>query len=169
MRLNTVRVEESIRQTGTLSMVIIGLFCLLATAAQAKYGGGNGTAEDPYLIYTPEQMNTIGLNEDDRDKHFKLMADLDLAGFRGDSFNLIEAFWGVFDGNGHTIANFTYTVSKGQEGTTFWSIREIGLFRTVGGNTAQIKNLGLIDPNVGPARGFLEPISDVGTLVGRLS
>lgn len=40
--------------------------------AQAQYGGGTGTAEDPYLIYTAEQMNEIGLHKEDWDKHFKL-------------------------------------------------------------------------------------------------
>jgi hypothetical protein len=65
---------------------------LLATTAQAKYGGGTGTAEDPYLIYTAEQMNTIGLNKEDWDKHFKLMADLDLSAYKGSSFNRIGLY-----------------------------------------------------------------------------
>jgi hypothetical protein len=84
----------------------------LTCSAQAEYGGGNGTAEDPYLIYTPEQMNTIGTEPNDWDKHFKLMADIDLSRYRGTDFNIIgtgflPAFSGVFDGDGHTISNFT--------------------------------------------------------------
>ena len=53
--------------------------CLISFPAYAKYGGGSGTAENPYLIYTAEQMNSIGVNPDDFNKHFKLMADIDLA------------------------------------------------------------------------------------------
>ena len=53
-------------------------------AAQAQYGGGSGTAEDPYLIYTAEQLNEVGANQDDWDKHFKLMADVDLSGYSYD-------------------------------------------------------------------------------------
>ena len=107
---------------------------------------GTGEPNDPYLIYTAEQMNEIGLNEDDWDKCFKLMADIDLSNFTGTTFNIIgtdydNAFTGVFNGNGHTISNFTYMPSGGEY---------IGLFRYVGnwGANAVIKDLGLIAPDV---------------------
>ncbi len=62
---------------------VISLFLVMlyfsGLTAQAQYGGGSGTSENPYLIYTAEQMNEIGLNEADWDKHFKLMADINLA------------------------------------------------------------------------------------------
>jgi hypothetical protein len=44
----------------------------------AKYGGGTGEPNDPYLIYTTEQMNTISIDPNDWDKHLRLMADIDL-------------------------------------------------------------------------------------------
>jgi hypothetical protein len=58
-------------------------------------------------------MNTIGLssNSGDWDKHFKLMSDIDLGAYTGTQFNIIgsiQSFTGTFDGNGHTISNFTY-------------------------------------------------------------
>jgi hypothetical protein len=122
------------------------LLCVLflTLTAQAQYGGGSGTAEDPYLIYTSEQMNTIGAVMDDWDKHFKLMADIDLSGYTGTDFNIIgngllPAFTGVFDGDGHTISNFTYA-SAGEPC--------IGIFGYVNGFDARISNLDLIDPNV---------------------
>jgi hypothetical protein len=117
--------------------------CLSVVPAQAKYGGGSGTSDDPHLIYTAEQMNAIAAEPNDWDKHFKLMEDIDLG---GSAFNAIgnhsNPFSGVLDGNGHTISNFTGT----------W-----GLFRYVEGPDAEIKNLGLIDPNVvgGPQAGSL--------------
>ena len=128
-----------------------------------SYGGGSGGANDPYLIYTTEQLNTIGLVDCDWDKHFKLMADIDLSVFTGTSYNIIgyfvdwdspdnKPFTGVFDGNGHTISNFNYTSTNKNR---------IGLFRHV---TGEIKNLGLIDPNVDAGTG-----SQVGSLVGYLS
>jgi predicted outer membrane repeat protein len=123
----------------------------------AKYGGGSGTADDPYLIYTAEQMNTVGVEPNDWDKQFKLMADIDLSVYTGTDFNIIgngllPAFSGVFDGNGHTISNFSYTSSY---------VGYQGLFRYVSGRNAQIKNLGLIGPNVNAGTG-----SDVGSLAG---
>jgi len=120
------------------------------------YGGGNGETNDPYLIYTAEQLNTIGLATCDWDKHFRLMADIDLSSLNGTSFNIIGTFWanpftGVFDGIGHTISNFNYI---------YTATDSIGFFGYVRG---VIKDLGLIDPNVDAGTG-----RDVGSLVGDL-
>ena len=114
----------------------------------SRYGGGTGTAEDPHLIYTSEQMNKIGLMEDDWDKHFRLMADIDLLEYTGTSFNRIgirsnepyiyKPFSGTFDGMGHTISNFRYYVLYGGE----W----VGLFGFVEGHDAEIKNIRMVDP-----------------------
>lgn len=108
-----------------------------------KYGGGGGTAESPYLLCTAEQMNEIGVDSNDWDKHFKLMADIDLSGYTGTQFNIIgnysNPFTGVFDGNGHTISNFTYRATNESY---------IGLFGYIDSHSAEIKNLGLIDPNI---------------------
>ena len=150
--------------------LLIGV-CLVSFPAQAQYGGGSGEPNDPYLIYTPEQMNTIGAEPNDWDKHFKLMADIDLSKYTGTDFNIIgycvdldspdnRPFRGVFDGNGHTISNFIYINTERDD--------NIGLFGCVEGenveeNNAEIKNLGLIDPNVDAGTA-----NYVGSLVGRL-
>jgi hypothetical protein len=108
-------------------------------------------------------MNAIGAEPNDWDKHFKLMADIDLSSYTGTDFNIIgywvdwaspdnKPFAGAFDGNVHTISNFTCT-SKGTD--------RIGLFGYVDGKNAHIKDLGLIDPNIDARR-------DVGSLVGWL-
>ena len=47
------------------------------------YGGGSGTAEDPYQIWTAEQMQAMGSETNDWDKHFILMDDIDLAQYDG--------------------------------------------------------------------------------------
>ncbi len=142
---------------GKITVFVVIYCCTLP--AQAKYGGGTGQPNDPYLIYTAEQMNEIGLsgNWDDWDKCFKLMADIDLSGFTGTSFNIIgtdrnNPFTGVFDGNGHTISNLTYTSTNKNC---------IGLFGYVTDSNAKITNLGLINPIVDAGTGF-----SVGSLVG---
>jgi hypothetical protein len=105
------------------------------------YGGGTGEPNDPYLIYTDLHINTIGLHEEDFDKHFKLMADIDLGGLGEKDFNMIgninSPFSGVFDGNGHTISNFHYISTD---------VNDVALFQYVEGKEAQIRDLGLIDP-----------------------
>ncbi|MCH8121069.1 MAG: hypothetical protein IIC00_15260, partial [Planctomycetes bacterium] len=131
-----------------ISLLLVMLY-FSGLTAQAQYGGGSGEPNDPYLIYTAEQMNAIGVNPRDLwDKHFKLMADIDLSHYMG-RFNIIgifNPFTGVFDGNGKKITNLNHTN---------------GLFKYVSG---AIRNLGLIDANVDAGRG-----RQVGLLVGFLS
>jgi hypothetical protein len=120
------------------------------------YGGGMGTAQDPYLIYTAEELDTVGRSVCDWGKHFKLMADIDLSGFDGKDgrpgFNSIGAvgcgFSGIFDGNGYTIAHLTIV---GED--------YLGLFGVLASG-AEIKNLGVVDVNITGSGG------SVGGLVG---
>jgi len=140
-------------------ITILAIICFFALAAQGKYGGGSGEPNDPYLIYDANQMNAIGADPNDWDKCFKLMADIDLGGFTGTTFNIIgidyyNPFTGVFDGNGHTISNFTYT-STGRN--------YIALFGHVKGENAKITDLKLVSPNLDPGTG-----SVVGSVVGSL-
>ncbi|MHC4110890.1 MAG: fibronectin type III domain-containing protein [Planctomycetota bacterium] len=129
-------------------ITVLFVICCCCLPAHAKYGGGTGETNDPYLIYTPEQMNAIGADPCDWDKHFLLMADIDLGQFTAEQFNIIgyfatyshnKPFTGVFDGNGHIISNFSYTSRR---------TINIGVFGYVRGDNAEIKDLGLIDPNV---------------------
>jgi len=83
----------------------------------AKYGGGTGDPNNPYLIYTVEHLNALGAESSDYGKYFKLMADIDLSGYSydraviapdmNDSGLQFEGipFTGVLDGNGHVISN----------------------------------------------------------------
>jgi hypothetical protein len=52
--------------------------CLFAASAHAKYGGGSGTAQDPYQIATAADLILLGDSPEDYDKHFVLTADIDL-------------------------------------------------------------------------------------------
>jgi len=130
--------------------------------ADSKYDGGTGEPNDPYLIYTAEQLNAIGAEPNDWDKNFKLMADIDLSDYIETDFNIIGfylsggvgkiPFAGVFDGNNHTISNFSYA----SENTG-----SAGLFGFV---TGIVKDLALTDPNIDAGTE-----SSVGSLVGLLS
>ena len=165
--------------------IILALVSLSAAGAQAKYGGGSGTVGDPYQIWTAGQMNTIGAEPNDWDKHFKLMADIDLSAYQGNTFCLIGyyalenrgygnlGFSGVFDGNDHTISNFMYLADVNQpgfisiHGTEYPALTGIGLFRFVW-LQGQIKNLGLIDPLVEPAPSCKGRVARFGALVGQM-
>lgn len=121
--------------------------CLaLCSISLAQYGGGSGSSDDPYLIFTGSQLNEIGTKPDDLRCHFKLMADLDLSDLGGAQWNIIgtmsKPFAGVFDGNGHTISNLSCASD---------AIEYVGLFGYAGYSYPQttiVMNLGLIDVSV---------------------
>jgi hypothetical protein len=122
------------------SILLLILYFFVSTA-QGQYSGGSGTAEDPFLIYTSDQMNAIGNNPNDWNKHFKLMANIDLSTLTGTSFNVIgndydNPFTGVFDGNEHTISHLTI---RGKAFRALFGRLLVG---------AEVKDLGLIDVNV---------------------
>ena len=137
--------------------IIAILFCLeisfSSLALAATYGGGSGTESDPYQIWTPEQMNTIGANPSDWGKHFKLMTDIDMSIYTGTQYRIIgsltKKFTGTFEGNGHIISNLTYTQTAQDH--------NVGLFGYVSDTT--IQNLGLENVNITGQ-------SSVGGLVG---
>jgi hypothetical protein len=119
-----------------------------STPSDGKYGSGTGELDNPYLIYTAEQLNALSAEPNDWDKHFKLMADIDLAGYSYDAAIIAPdadpcdldfqgaSFKGVFDGNGHTISNLTIT---GEHYLALFGRLEYG---------AQIKNLSVVNVNI---------------------
>ncbi|UCF42541.1 MAG: hypothetical protein JSV99_08050 [Planctomycetota bacterium] len=134
-------------------------------AELSDFVGGGGTESDPYLIYTGEELNAIGLFWCEWHKDFRLMADIDLSAYTGTSFNIIGADWehpftGVFDGSGHTISNFSYTAT-GQN--------NIGLFGYVREKDALIKDLGLVNPNVSVVPSDKWTASNIGSLAGTVT
>jgi hypothetical protein len=123
-----------------------------------KYSGGNGVADDPYQIATAEDLMLLGDSPEDYDKHFILKADIDLDPNLPErkvfTKAVVDSFSGVFDGNGHTISHLHCSSTDRDY---------IGLFGCINGETAQVNDLGLIDPDIDAGAGQY-----VGSLVGRL-
>ncbi len=152
--------RDSRCRRSTCTLIVAAALCLLGTGmAHAGdeepdgtapvdvqsdgYGGGRGTATDPYLILTAEHLHAIGTEPGDWGKHFRLAADIDLSDYakaRLHSIGVDETapFSGVFDGNDHTIS---------------WLNRrnppDSGRAPLFGFVTGTVKNTALIDPNVG--------------------
>ena len=104
-------------------LIWVGIICvsltgtLLTQTVEAQYSGGAGTPEDPYKIGTADDLIDLGGDPNDYDKHFILIADVNLSEhsfnraviawdtdpnvrqFRGSSFS------GSFDGNDNVIGN----------------------------------------------------------------
>lgn len=127
-------------------IIFIVLFSsgLLSSNLQAAtYGGGIGEPNNPYQIWTPEQMNAIGLEPNDWNKCFKLMADINMSAYTGTQYNAIgnltTYFTGSFDGNRHIISNLTYNNTVDPHIT-------FGLFICT--SNATIMDLGVEDVNI---------------------
>ncbi len=147
------------RSKKEVSIVLIAILLLAAgSVSLARYSGGTGEPNDPYRIAKPNDLNDIGNHIEDFNQCFVMVNDINLVQYTGTQFNIIgndvNAFAGVFDGNGYTISNFTY-VSSG--------VDDIGLIGYVDGPNAEIRNLGIIDPYVNSGARW-----HVGSLVGSL-
>lgn len=142
-------------------LILTALILCNTLASAGTYSGGTGTAEYPYIIADANDLNEIGLNTGDWDKHFILVDDIDLSVFTGTDFNMIgtssNPFSGSFSGNGYAISNFTITDIEGTN-------TDIGMFRRVSGENALIKDLTLIEPNIDCA----DYIIRVGSLAGKI-
>jgi len=125
------------------------------------FAGGSGTSEDPYLIGTEEQLNSIGHNPRLMDKHFRLISDLDMKGLNCHTIaNRPYTFSGTFDGAGHTISNLLLE--------TGYNMSYTGFICSLKGNGASIQNLTLVEPNIvstwGWGVGALTGLNENGTI-----
>lgn len=110
---------------------------------------GSGTVGDPFQIWTAADFALLSWRTCLLDKHFCLMADVDLAGTALFPVGDVTPFTGVFDGNGHVLSN----VQLRQPNST-----HVGVFARLGAE-GSIHNLGLAGADV---TGMLA----VGGLVG---
>ena len=102
---------------GLFVLTVIFVTASAAGAFAADFAGGAGTAWNPYQIADANQLLAIGSDPDLLDKHFELIADIDLSGreFEGTVIEGpvgFEGFEGTFDGGGHTISHLNAALFK---------------------------------------------------------
>ena len=129
-----------------------------AVTAATGYAGGNGTAEDPYLIANASQLMKANLdinNGSGAYASFKLTADIDLKGEEwiplghntptDASGNNVTSypFYGTFDGDNHVVKNMNIT----NVGMNTFHYNYAGFFGYL--QHATVKNLGIENINVG--------------------
>ena len=170
--LTVVYVDGDISLTNTLEVMIKDY------ETAGVYSGGAGTAENPYLIETKEDLFTMGASVQDYDKHFRMTADIDLAGelFRSSLIGAFEEeyFSGHFDGDGHVISNFTARVEDDNYTGLFSAISEEGLVENLELKSVDISGWsvgGLCGENNGVVRnchveGYLSVYRGAGCLCG---
>ncbi len=89
-----------------LAGALWALGALGSPARAGTYGGGAGTAGDPYRIGSTVDWQELMVGTNDWGGHFLQTADLDFGGAALTPVGVIEVpFTGVFDGNGHALRN----------------------------------------------------------------
>ncbi len=170
-------IGESINGTDDYWMIRPGEYPKLVFFEDLKKG--SGTKEDPFRIYSIDDLLYAGNRNEDYNKYYLLMNDINLSlnasntaifapdtspsgGFQGDSFV------GSFDGQGYSIIGLT--IDGVAEGNDY-----LGLFGYVG-TGGIVKNLNLVDCSVagddnisclaGMVYGTIENCTVQGTLTG---
>ncbi len=133
-----------------LTMIPLSAITAFATTADWSYptstptepfADGTGEESDPYIIATAQQLANMAylVNNDNANyggKHYKLSANIDLAGGDWTPISASELYFsGVFDGANYTISNLT--ISDGEDA---------GLFGYIEDGT--VKNLTLKDVDI---------------------
>lgn len=132
----TLRITEPVEVTGdTID------FQLPCSEANSPFGGGDGSAQDPYRLCAPHHVSSIGFDTANLDRQYVMTRDIDMGGVQdfspiGDQSNFFD---GVFDGAGRTLSNVTIDAG-GQD--------YVGLFRTLGGDGSAVKSLTLEDVDI---------------------
>jgi hypothetical protein len=147
------------------------------------YSGGTGTLADPYLIMTRDDIVAIGPRLYDYDKHFLMIADVDMSGttfttaliapdtsstsgFQG------TAFTGTFNGAGHRITGLAIDATSSPIGYLglFGSLGACGHIRgvrmencSITGSTTMLYTGSLVGVSTG---GTIEECSSSGTVTG---
>ncbi len=120
---------------------------------------GSGTASDPYLVSTSEDLENVAAFGTAENLYFRLENNIDLNGAVWNGFIGTDAspFKGKFDGNGKIISNFILNPLGGMSS---------GLFGVIGGN-AEIHDLGVKDVYVEQLIDGWEVIA--GGMVGKVT
>lgn len=129
----------------TLALLLAFCLCLMLCPAGAgaawsgesaeSFDGGSGTADDPYLISTPEQLALFRdrVNKGEETISASLTGNVDMGGIRWDPIGLSSSgYRGTFNGNGYAIRRLN--VATGSAGTSSggWTFWGVGLFGILG-------------------------------------
>jgi len=144
---------------------------ILTTDAALPYRRGDGTAADPFLIFTEAQLRMVGrgLYGWVYDAYYRLMASITLTGGEwvpiAPTAAIGVAFTGTFDGNGHVITGLTITGSTESNQGMFGVIGPGGMVKDLGLANVYIRSGGnMIGGITGQHGGFIERVFVTGRI-----
>ncbi len=146
------------------TLIVVGLvFCLFSSVY--AYPDGNGTEIDPYQIETVSDWNELMNTSADWDKHFIMIADVNLQGVSVTPVGNSTAYFnGTFDGDGYIIYNAV--INGGINVGLFGYVSDDGRIRNLGVEDANITGSGYIGGLVGRHYGAITECYVTGKVVG---
>ena len=110
---------------------------------KTTFSGGNGTAEEPYLISTVDQFNMIKTGEEGKGIYYRLINDIDFKNAVRAPLGSADApFGGVLDGDGYSLLNGAIRIDNINEEDQITAKVYLGLFAKIGAD-GTVKNLTL--------------------------
>ncbi len=165
----------------TTVWAVLWVFSASVWAAGLPYGGGDGTDENPYQLWTAEHLNAMADTPADYDKSFILMADIDLADFVYDRAVIAPdldtdvwgpqgpRFSGTLEGNGFTIDNLTILNRDAHYVALIGAAKPGAVVRNLHLNNVNIAGDVAVSGLVGDNFGRVEHCSVTGRVEGRHS
>lgn len=163
---NPISKDVTFTKESVLKSGVVNVFNLDNTgwSLPSHYASGKGTADDPWIIMTADQMKYMA---DDmlsgETRYFKLGANIDLNGIEWAPLNNVSPYdSGVdFDGAGYTVKNLTITT----EGVAYPSFAGVlyGSIKNVTFDSANIDGMG---NNTGVVAGYIGTGDYAGTCSG---
>ncbi|ARK23566.1 hypothetical protein SporoP37_01890 [Sporosarcina sp. P37] len=106
--------------------------------ANGNFGGGDGTASNPYLVEDAEDLHNVRNN---LSAHYKQIKNINMRNWGnwepiGDEYNYI-AFTGTYDGNGRELSNLKI-VSPDRDGVGLFAYAENPIFKNINVSNAEI-------------------------------
>ena len=153
------------RKSFKIDFIQLAMTLLLAFVTQSAWAwSGSGTSNDPYLITSASDWNTLASNVNGgttyTGTYFRLTNDISVTTMVGNSET--NSFRGTFDGYGHTL-NITYSNNSDYtapfryiQGATFKNLKVTGTIETTMNYAASIAGL-----NTSAAATFDQCVTDV--------
>lgn len=95
-------------------------------SSSQPFGGGSGTAADPYLVCSTAQLKSLAMGAYTY-THAKLMAGITLAATNGAATAGLGDFYGTLDGNGQIIGGLKTTSSQGLFDHLYGTVKNLEL------------------------------------------
>ena len=146
-----------------------GLFVSpVGTAFYGDFAGGEGTAENPYLIADAEQLNRV---REDLKAHYQLVDHIDLSDWSsGEGWEPIgvwkNGFAGTFDGAGHRIENVSMDRSEEDDVALFGYVTSSGVVKAFGITGVSVTGGHYVGSIVGYLEGTVEQVYALGAVTG---